>query len=145
MIDAGFIFLIVNRLAYSGSKANPKGNLTERYNPKNLIKRIKWINSMANFIEVSNCNAYDIIQEEYWDDKVTLFIDPPYYKKGKQLYNKYFVEEQHKEIALMLNELYRGYPGCADLLITYDNEEFIRNLYPYTKQRIIGRKFSIAN
>ena len=144
--DAAFIFLIVNRLAFSGiCKANPKRSLSDRYNPQELKRRINAIYKLHDKITVLNMDANDVIHEYYWNKKTTLFIDPPYYEKGKQLYHKYFSKEDHQELAASLNELYCTYPGCADIIITYDNNELIRKLYPNSEQHIIGRKFCIAN
>lgn len=119
--EAAFVLLIVNRLSFSGIyKANPKGKLEERYNPKALIKRIEWIHSRRENIIVLNEDACNVIEEYYWSSDATLFIDPPYYKKGVQLYPLYFVDEQHEALAQLINELYCSYPGCANILITYD-------------------------
>ena len=38
-----------------------------------------------------------------------------------------------------------GYPGEADIIITYDNEELVRELYAEADQLIIGRKYSVSN
>ncbi len=144
--EAAYATLVVNRLAFSGiPKANPKGNLTERWNPIELIKRIERINSKVENIELYNLNANEIIEEFYWNGKATLFIDPPYYVKGKDLYNLALNDNQHKETAELLNHLTTAYPGCADIIITYDNADFIKNLYPETIQHLLGRNFSIAN
>lgn len=144
--DAAFALLIVNRLAFSGiCKANPKGNLTERYNPEQLIKRIQKISSLRDNITVLNYMANDVILEYYWDPDITLFVDPPYYEKGKQLYNKYFTDKDHIELAYYINGLFCGYPGAADIFLTYDNDEYIKNIYQPSTQVIVGRNYSIAN
>lgn len=144
--QAGFAMLTVNRIAYSGViRANPKSNIMERWNANTLIRRINWISEQKDKIKLLNLDAESIIQEYYWNKDNVIFIDPPYYSKGKVLYNLYYKEQQHESLALLLNTLYSSYPGCADILITYDNEPFIKNLYPYSNVQEIGRVFSIAN
>ena len=100
---------------------------------------------MKEFITVLHRPANDVISEYYWDPDVTLFVDPPYVVKGKQLYKHFFTDRDHAELAELLNSLYKGYPGEADIIITYDNEELIRELYAEADQSIIGRKYSVSN
>lgn len=142
--------LLANRLSYSGIiKANPLGgkhgtqkDLLARWNPTELKKRILAIHDMADRITASNIDARDLIENSaYWDQKSTLFIDPPYVSVGKSLYQRYFTDEDHRQLAWMLQTLYTGMPG-ADIVITYNDCELIRELYPYAVQRKVGRFFS---
>lgn len=149
-LDAAWSLLLVNRLAYSGIyKANPLGGkngsktkLLARWNPQDLCRRIKLINQMRDRITVYNMDAFEVIEEFYWKPNTTLFIDPPYYKKGKNLYHCYFNEAQHIRLNLLLDHLYRGCPG-ADIILTYDNEEFIDHMYLYPEVEKICRKYTI--
>lgn len=150
MIEAAWITLLVNRLAYSGiAKANPLGgkkgkqsDLLARWNPAELIKRINYIHTLSDRITVSCEDACTFIEEAYWETDTTLFIDPPYLAKGKALYNCFFTIEDHKRLGFLLNHLYKGMPG-ADVLITYDYEKVIEDIYEYSQNEIIGRKYSI--
>ncbi|MED3575884.1 DNA adenine methylase [Cytobacillus praedii] len=126
-VEAAWATLLVNRLAYSGiSKANPLGgkkgkkeDLLSRWNPEKLIKKIERIHSMSDQIEITNENTVSLIEEKYWLDNTTIFIDPPYFFKGKDLYQYYFTDENHLELAYLLDNLHREFP-CADILLTYD-------------------------
>lgn len=126
-LDAAFAILYVNRLSFSGIvKANPQPNF-ERWCPNTLCKRIDKIHAMRNAITVENKNAVDIIEEFYWSKENVLFIDPPYYKKGKSLYTHYYDDEQHLELICLMESLYHGMPG-ATLVATYDDVENIREM-----------------
>ncbi|MGP4074163.1 DNA adenine methylase [Piscibacillus sp. B03] len=150
MIDAAWALLVTNRLAYSGIvKANPlggrKGNraqLLSRWNPSNLAHRIKKIYEMREQITLTNLDAISVIEEEYWLANATLFIDPPYVSKGKQLYHHYYDKGNHMELSLVLDLLYQGQPG-ADMIITYDYNEWLNNLFGYPEREIIGRTYTI--
>ena len=48
-------------------------------------------------------------------------------------------------LVLAVGECQMGYPGEADIIITYDNEELVRELYAEADQSIIGRKYSVSN
>ncbi len=149
IMDAAWNTLIVNRLAFSGIyKANPLGgrqgtvqDLTSRWNPKALIKRIYTIHALGDRYTVSNLDACEFIEEEYWRDNCTLFIDPPFYEQGKNLYRCYYDEEQHFELKELLESLYHGMPG-ADIILCCDNAPFIEQLYFYPEIEKVGRVYS---
>lgn len=143
--------LLVNRLAYSGiSKANALGGksgsddvLLSRWNAEELRRRITHIHELSDNIEVISVNAIDLIEQSaYWNEISTIFIDPPYVKQGPKLYRKYFSEEDHRQLAFIIESLYKGFPG-ADIIITYDDCQLIRDIYPFAKTIIIGRNYSI--
>ncbi len=149
MIDAAWASLLVNRLAFSGIyKANPLGGkhgkkeqLLSRWNPSELIKRIDKIHSLSDKIEVTQENAVTLIEEAYWQDEATIFIDPPYVLKGSDLYHCYYTEKDHRELAFLLDSLHQGCPG-ADILVTYDYTEWLINLYENPKIESINRIYS---
>ena len=145
IIDAAWNLLIVNRLAFSGiPKANCMSNLSSRWNKNTLIKRILQIHGHSEHLHVSCTDACELIEEMYWRPNTTIFIDPPYKGKGKDLYMKYYENNDHNNLAFLLDELYKGMPG-ADMLLTYDNSDYIRQLYQYPEMEEIGRIYSIAN
>lgn len=149
MVDAAWASLLVNRLAYSGIfKANPLGGkygskqqLLSRWNPTELIRRIKTIHEMSGKIEITQETAIELIEEAYWDNQSTIFIDPPYVNKGKDLYHCYFKENDHRELAFLLDSLYHGCPG-ADILVTYDYSKWLEDIYEYPKKEVVGRIYS---
>ncbi len=148
-LQAAWASLLVNRLAYSGiSKANPLGgrsgtrsNLLSRWNPTDLIQKIERIHSMSDRIDISNLNATELIEETYWDSEATLFIDPPYVQKGKDLYHCFYQKEDHIELCTLLDSLHHGMPG-ADIIVTYDYVEWLNQLYEYPHKEIAGRFYS---
>lgn len=149
LIEAAWSSLLVNRLAYSGIvKANPLGGkngglekLLSRWNPKELIRKIEYIHSVSDRIEVTQENAIDLIEEAYWQDEATIFIDPPYVQKGKDLYHCFYTEKDHRELSFLLDSLHYGCPG-ADIIVTYDYNKWLNGLYEYPKVEVIGRIYS---
>lgn len=143
--NAGWIALVVNRLSFSGiCKANCMSNPAARWNASTLTKRIRSIAAVSEHIHISNMDACSFIEEFYWNPNSTIFIDPPYYKKGKALYNKYYSEADHQALSYLLDELYRGMPG-ADMIVTYDNCNFIQSIYEYPLKEVVSRIYCIAN
>ncbi|WP_369340694.1 DNA adenine methylase [Bacillus subtilis] len=150
LVDAAWSSLIVNRLAFSGiAKANPlggkKGNkksLLSRWNPEELVKRIEKVHSLSDRMVITQENAVNLIEEAYWEEDSTIFIDPPYVDKGKQLYPCYYTEKDHRELSFLLDTLHFEFPG-ADIITTYDYNEWIQNLYEFPDIKVIGRTYSI--
>ncbi|WP_060628889.1 DNA adenine methylase [Paenibacillus peoriae] len=149
LFQAAWSLLLVNRLAFSGIfKANPLGGIRgnrktmlSRWNPEDLCKRINTIHAMSDRFTVHNQDAIEFIEEYYWYDNATLLIDAPYVKQGKNLYLHYYEEEDHLKLQLLLEGLYQEFP-CADLIVTYDNDPLIEEIYKFPEITRIKRRFS---
>ncbi len=144
-------FLLSNRLSYSGiCFANPQGGkngsqeaLLARWNPQALIRRIRRIHAMRDKIELHCMDCCQLIEEHaWWLPQSTLFVDPPYFEKGAQLYRHSFTKEDHCRLAELLQDCYCSFPA-ADVIITYDDHPYIRNLYPLAQQEQVIRSYSI--
>lgn len=151
MSDLAWSFLLANRLSYSGIvKANPLGGkngseeaLRSRWNPERLESNILYIHAMKDKIELHNMDACDFLLESgYWHNNCTCFIDPPYYLQGQKLYNCFFTEVDHRELAECIQSLYREFPD-ADMILTYDDHPCIRELYPLAQQEFVQRQYSL--
>ncbi|OZQ97427.1 hypothetical protein CA598_06425 [Paenibacillus sp. VTT E-133291] len=150
LFGAALSLLVVNRLAFSGIyKANPLGgrngdqnSLLSRWNPLNLIERIKFIHQMSKNITITNDDACEVIEEAYWENRTTLYIDPPYVKAGKDLYLHYYDKRDHIRLNVLLESLYHGMPG-ADIVLTYDDDPLITELYQYPEIFKLARRYSI--
>jgi DNA adenine methylase len=149
IIEAAWTSLLVNRLAYSGvAKANPLGgrngtkkSLLSRWNPADLISRIEKVHTMSECITITQENAIELIEESYWDEESTIFIDPPYVAKGKDLYHCFYTHKDHLELSCLLDSLHMGFPG-ADMVVTYDFCELLDQIYTSPKREVIGRVYS---
>jgi DNA adenine methylase len=58
-----------------------------RFNRAELIYRIESIAKMKDRISLSNRDALDFLKcgIPEWSDKTLMYLDPPYYKKGRDL------------------------------------------------------------
>lgn len=151
LIEAAWYTVLLNRLVYSGIyDANPLGGrsgsrreLISRWNPERLCKRIEVLHALGDRFEVHNMDACELIEEEYWSSDTTIFIDPPYVAKGKNLYRHFYNEEEHLRLQGLLDSLHQGMPG-ADIILTYDNDPLIERIYQYpTSFEKVSRKYSI--
>ncbi|MEB2787349.1 DNA adenine methylase [Algoriphagus persicinus] len=149
----GFSTFYLNRTNRSGIiyKAGPiggfdqKGNylIDVRFNKKDLIKRIEKIASYREKILLTNSDALNIISEFpnlYPEaEKVFLYLDPPYYKKGQQLYLNNYSHLDHLALANSISRLNPDYKW----LISYDNVTEIRNMYPGLRQSCFNLSYTL--
>jgi DNA adenine methylase len=97
-----------------------------RYNKEDLISRIRKIARYKSRIHLYNENAYDFLKDvsPALADKALIYLDPPYYNKGQELYENHYKHEDHVLIAeLVAKNIDQNW------LITYDNLPVIQELY----------------
>lgn len=135
----GFSTFYLNRTNRSGIiyKAGPIGGLNQtgsylidvRFNKRELIQRIGKIASDKEKILLTNLDALEVISNfsTYYPDpdSVLLYLDPPYYNKGKQLYLNNYSHADHLTLANTIAKLEEAYKW----IISYDNEYEIRKMY----------------
>lgn len=138
-LELGFATFFLNRTNRSGIifRAGPIGGFEQtgnylidvRFNKKTLIKRIEKIGTYADHIHLTNLDATEIIQNiaDYVNDirQTFLYLDPPYYNKGKQLYLNNYGHDGHESLAKHISQL----SNELRWLISYDNVNQIKNMY----------------
>jgi DNA adenine methylase len=96
-----------------------------RYNKDDLIKRIRRVAHYRNRVHVYNEDAENFMDRVGKDIPTTsvMYIDPPYYEKGSQLYRNAYRPSDHERIAVKVATL------ATPWFMTYDNVPAIRDLY----------------
>lgn len=138
--ELGFAAFYLNRTNRSGIlKAGIIGGLNQngtykmsaRFNRKTLCEKIEKIANKKNRIQLYNLDFENLFIKLSQEDSF-LYLDPPYYEKGSQLYLDYFTSEDHIRLHDLLSKM-----NC-DWLLSYDNCPDINRLYlnyeriPYT-------------
>ncbi|RZA00744.1 MAG: DNA adenine methylase, partial [Sphingobacteriaceae bacterium] len=137
LLAIGFATFFLNRCNRSGilTKAGPIGGMKQngnylldaRYNKERLITRIKAINKLNNRITLYNQDTIELITKlktELQQPQSLLYLDPPYYNKGKSLYLNYYNHNDH----VALRDLLSGLRG-NNWLVSYDQVDPIAKLY----------------
>jgi len=134
----GFATFFLNRTTRSGIVHNggPIGGYDQtgnykidaRYNSKELVRRIVRIGAYADRIETRGEDGQDLLVDLARDgdraERAFVYLDPPYYAKGRALYMNHFTPQQHQSLAAFLKDS----PGF-DWTLTYDDVAAIRRLY----------------
>jgi len=149
----GFSSFYLNRTNRSGIiyKAGPIGGVNQtgnylidvRFNKKDLSKRIEKIALNKNKILLTNLDAVEIISnisKFHPNPKdLLLYLDPPYYKKGRQLYLNNYSHYDHLALAKTITNLDIDYKW----LISYDNVPEIREMYPSLRQSKFNLSYTL--
>lgn len=138
----GFYALFFNRTAFSGIfRSGPIGKYDQtgkykidcRYNGikmGEMIKRTSEVFSRRK-VQCYNKDFVDIIKEYGGDKNVFLYLDPPYWKQGEQLYNHSMEPNQYKEMADLLKH-------CkANWLVSHDDHPEFVELFKWATIRTI--------
>ena len=153
IFDLGFSTFFLNRTNRSGIimggviggiSQTGKWKIDVRFNKKSLIEKIKNIGKYRNKIHIYNMDAVDFLKEEVSDldvKKTLVYLDPPYYVKGRQLYMNSFKHDDHVRIFETLKHLEHYW------LVSYDDQPEIRDIYnrdsiSYLLRYTAGRKYN---
>lgn len=152
-LEIGFDFFMLNRMNVSGIiKGGPIGghaqdgkyDISVRFNRDDLIHRIERIAERSDSIIVSNDEASHFCKKVFsgrFDldpDDTFMFIDPPYYGQGRNLYNSYATNIIHELVCEQLLEHGKEYKW----ILTYDDAPYIRDLYD--DERVNGYRYGIT-
>ena len=147
--ERGFATLYLNRTNHSGIikagvigglKQNGAYKLDARFKKDVIAKRIERIALHANSISVHNKDAYALLQDShsFLPKNSLIYLDPPYYIKGKSLYRNYYEHEGHEEIANFLQD------PSFDLhwVVSYDNVQEVEQMYHLSKALSYGLSYT---
>ncbi len=102
---------------------NGKYKIDARFNKTKLIEKIKLIASKKDVIHFTNLDALDFLITLKDIESVFIYLDPPYFKKGSELYLNFYKESNHKDLFNFLVSYKK------DFILSYDNIDFIKQLY----------------
>lgn len=141
-VELGFATFYLNRCNRSGIlKAGPIGGNTinkqskakykidARFNKTGLRPKLETIIELKNKIKVSNLDAIEFIKQCQKSSiksrrKLLVYLDPPYYIHGSELYMNFYVHQDHIELAKLLKK-----STVFKWLLSYDNVEEIQRMY----------------
>ena len=98
--------------------------INARFDKDVLRGRIEKLAELSGKIRVTKQDGAARLREYLPKDNVFAYVDPPYVEKGSSLYMSAFQEQDHIELARVLN----GYAN-TNWVLTYDVAELIRSLY----------------
>ena len=133
--ELGFAAFFLNRTNRSGimrggvigGKAqNGPWRLSARFNKEDLIARITRIARYAPRVSLYNVDAAEFLRElaPRLPTRSLLYLDPPYYVKGKDLYEQHYTDSDHEIISRILTSF-----RDRAWIVTYDTAPQVLRLY----------------
>ena len=149
LFDLGFSTFFLNRTNRSGVlKAGVIGGLNQtgnykidaRYNIEQLIERIQHIACHRDKFILHNYDAIDLLHRYRNIARRNLvYLDPPYYIKGRELYVNFFKDEDHIALSQTIQRRTN-----MNWVITYDKHPFIEKLYGNSKSLSYSLPYSVG-
>lgn len=147
-LDVGFSTFFLNRTNVSGViKGGIIGGLEQqgaykidaRYNGQNLISKILNIAEKREQIVLLNQDAKELLQPQQLRRYYKTFInlDPPYVKKGAQLYKNAFTDADHRELSELISNCNRKW------IVTYDICPLVADLYQDFRSSYLDVTYSV--
>jgi DNA adenine methylase len=118
---------ILNGGVIGGLNQTGQWKIDARFNAPELIHRVQSIARMANRISLTGQDALVFLQEGVlrWPAKTLIYLDPPYYVKGREIYYDYYKKSDHEMIARFVTENIIK----QNWIVSYDNVEEVHDLY----------------
>jgi len=150
LLELGFATFFLNRTNRSGiilggiiGGHNQEGDyrLDCRFNKDNLKAKIQKIASWKDCIFLTRFDGCEFIEEVICNNPRSCFtfIDPPYYKKGPQLYYNSFDHVDHQDLAKLIQNFLPG-----PWIVTYDDVPEIRSMYALSPEVPYEINYSLA-
>lgn len=154
VVEYGFKKLAIHQISYSGlgtKSGGPLGGRDQkskypidcRWSPEYICGKVDKLHGLFAGMVVreeacTNLDFAELIKDNR--HPALIYLDPPYYDKGVDLYQHSFTEEDHKRLALALKET------DHDWVLSYDECDEIRHLYNgwANVDTIDGVKYSIT-
>ena len=136
--ELGFAALYLNRCNRSGIivDGGPIGGIAQkgkwkldaRFNRRELIRRLERLSAYRDRVATYNMDAIaflrDVVLPHEQLRKTLVYLDPPYYHKGSDLYANYYTPEDHETLAVFLQT-----EAPFKWVLSYDDVPEIRHLY----------------
>ncbi len=149
LLEVGFSTFYLNRCNRSGIlQAGPIGGKDQsgnykidvRFNKRELTRRIESIAQKRDRIEIRNDESIELLDEIFstTNNSKFLFLDPPYYVQGENLYYNFYSDQNHVKLSNLLKENIN-----ANWILTYDNCYRIRELYSDFKTAFLPMTYTL--
>lgn len=134
-LNLGFAMFYLNRTNRSGilnggpiggRAQNSAWNIDARYNRVELSARIERIALVRRHVTLTNIDATSLLKQNsgLWPKRTLVYLDPPYFAKGPELYYNFYKHDDHAGVAEAVRSL-----RDVGWIVSYDDVESIHALY----------------
>ena len=115
---------------------NAKFKIDCRFNKQDLIQRLETITAHKRRIKVTNEDALLFLR--HLNNNVFVYLDPPYYVKGKSLYMNHYTDNDHQQLAHYLQD-----EAHFNWVLSYDDVPQIREMYANSELYRFPLKYTV--
>lgn len=131
---------ILNGGIIGGRDQSGPWKIDARFNRDELVYRIQSIAKMKSRISLTRMDALEFLKAgiSKWPAKTLIYLDPPYYVKGRDLYYDFYEPSDHEALAdFVTAKLVR-----QRWVVSYDNVPPVRALYQGCQRLTYGIGYS---
>jgi DNA adenine methylase len=149
-LDLAFSTFFLNRTCRSGiigggivggRNQNGTWKIGARYNKDDLVKRIRRVSRFSSRITLTRIDAGQYIKSRLPTiSNAFVYLDPPYFVKGRGLYEDFYQLEDHVKISEVVKDMVQ----CR-WIVSYDSVRPIRQLYAAFPRRSYALSYSAAD
>jgi len=124
-----------------GAEQKSEYTIDCRWSPDYICKKVDKLHDLFTTIEVrgngcTNLDFADVIQDT--DCRSLLYLDPPYYVKGNDLYQHGFTGDDHQRLANALRNTEHAW------VLSYDDCREVRQMYEWANFESLQVNYSIT-
>lgn len=143
-LDRAFRALFLNRTSFSGIiGAGPIGGRRQasrwgvgcRWNPVRLCEQLESAHKLLRGRTTVSCTTF---QRVIIRNLNPCYLDPPYWEKGRMCYRAGMTEDEHRELARMLQHAFYHW------VLSYDAHPEVAKLYKFADVRTVGAAYSMS-
>lgn len=152
IVDLGAKKLEIHQISYSGlgtKSGGPLGGVEQksiykidcRWSPDYICNKVDVLHEKFRLMKVHNDGCTSLDFETLVGDSTEsclLYLDPPYYEKGNDLYQHGFTEGDHQRLARLLHETKH------DWLLSYDECQEVKDFYNWAAIETFPVNYSIT-
>ena len=145
LVERAYYAVFFNRTTFSGIltsgpiggyEQNSKWTVGCRYNAERLIKECDELRDLfRGRLHVLDMDCIDFVKAV---KKPAIYLDPPYFVKGKDLYPVFMTEDEHMNLSLLLK-------NTKDWVLSYDMCPEIDVLYAWANRIPLDARYSIRD
>jgi DNA adenine methylase len=134
---------ILNGGIIGGRDQTGPWKIDARFNRSELIYRIESIAKMKRRINLTRMDALTFLKAgvSEWPAKTLIYLDPPYYVKGRDLYYDFYQHDDHEALSrFVTGKLIR-----QRWIVSYDNAPAVRGMYKGCQRLTYSLRYSARN
>jgi len=131
---------ILNGGIIGGRDQSGAWKIDARYNADELIFRVESIAKMKSRIKLTRSDALTFLKNGLpkWPKKTLIYLDPPYYDAGRELYYDFYKPDDHADVAKLISAKMKK----KQWIVSYDNVRPIKELYSGFRRMIYNVGYS---